>query len=131
MSFNLAQKKAFVCDLDGTLFMGPNPIQPAVDFVIENTDGVLQMRLNDDEIPELHVSREYRDMAKDLSSGATPTPKQKEAIRFAKAKVDAAVWFIDAIRQRNQTLTRTMEAIMRRQQAYLLEGDKSLPISSP
>lgn len=96
------------------------------DFIIDNVDGVLQMRLNDDDIPELHVSRDYRDMVQDLSMGAKPTVEQKKALQFAKAKVDAAVWFIDAIRQRNQTLTRTMQAIMRRQQAYLMEGDKSL-----
>lgn len=96
------------------------------DFIIENVDGELQMRLNDDEIPELHVSRDYKDMVQDLSMGAKPTAEQKKALQFAKAKVDAAVWFIDAIRQRNQTLTCTMLAIMRRQQAYLLEGDKSL-----
>ncbi|MBQ0118990.1 MAG: RNA polymerase factor sigma-54 [Bacteroidales bacterium] len=96
------------------------------DFIIENVDGVLHMQLNDDDIPELHVSRDYRDMIQDLSSGAKPTAEQKKALQFAKAKVDAAVWFIDAIRQRNQTLTRTMQAIMHRQQAYLMEGDKSL-----
>lgn len=96
------------------------------DFIIENVDGVLQMRLNDDDIPELHVSRDYRDMVQDLSAGSKPTSEQKKALQFAKAKVDAAIWFIDAIKQRNQTLTRTMQAIMRRQQAYLMEGDKAL-----
>ena len=94
------------------------------DFYIENRDGELILTLNTGDIPELHVSREYSDMLDQYSKGKQTT-ETKEAMRFIRNKLDSARWFIDAIRQRNETLTRTMTAIMQFQHDFFMEGDET------
>ena len=94
------------------------------DFYIENRDGELILTLNTGDIPELHVSREYSDMLDQYSKGRQTT-ETKEAMRFIRNKLDSARWFIDAIRQRNETLTRTMTAIMQFQHDFFMEGDET------
>lgn len=94
------------------------------DFFVENRDGELILTLNTGDIPELHVSREYSDMLSQYSKGKQ-TSETKEAIRFIRSKIDSARWFIDAIRQRNETLTRTMTAIMQFQHDFFVEGDET------
>lgn len=96
------------------------------DFVVENRDGELLLTLNTGDIPELHVSREYSDMLNEYSTNRKNiTPEKRETIRFIKQKLDSANWFIDAIRQRNETLYRTMTAIMHVQREYFIEGNEA------
>lgn len=96
------------------------------DFFVENQDGKLILTLNTGDIPSLHVSREYRDMLEDYSaSEKNRSGEQKDAIRFVKQKLDAAQWFIDAIKQRNETLQRTMNAIIKMQRDWFMEGDET------
>lgn len=99
--------------------------QVVPDFLLENNDGFLQLTLNNGSVPELHVSREYVDMVSDFKSNVkNQTKEAKEALQFAREKVDSARWFIDAVRQRQETLTRTMQAIVNYQYAYFLDGDE-------
>lgn len=96
------------------------------DFVVENREGgELFVSLNTGDIPELHVSPEYNDMLKEYSGDKCNDSKSREAAHFLKEKIDSANWFIDAIRQRNETLMRTMEAIVKRQRDFFLEGDET------
>lgn len=95
------------------------------DFFVENRDGELVLTLNTGDIPELHVSRDYKDMLETYRDQKTPSKEHKEAARFIKSKLDAASWFIDAIRQRNETLQRTMQAIIEFQRDFFLEGDET------
>lgn len=96
------------------------------DFYVENQDGKLILTLNTGDIPSLHVSREYKEMLEDYAATEkNHTREQKEAVRFVKQKLDAAQWFIDAIKQRNETLRRTMEAIMKAQYDWFMEGDET------
>ncbi len=94
------------------------------DFTVTNKDGVLELTLNSWNMPELHVSRTYGDMLSELSKGKK-NKKQKEAFSFIKQKVDSARWFIEAIKQRQNTLLNTMEAIIDYQKEYFLTGDET------
>lgn len=95
------------------------------DFILENTDGFLQLALNNSSVPELHVSPGYIGMVNDYHSNVkNQTREAREAIQFAKQKVDSAKWFIDAVRQRQETLMRTMKAIIDYQYDYFLDGDE-------
>ncbi len=94
------------------------------DFSIEERDEELFVTLNTGDIPELHVSREYTDMLNEYS--AMPKTKEtREATQFIRNKMDAAKWFIDAIRQRNETLIKTMTAILKFQYDFFLDGEES------
>ena len=96
------------------------------DFLVENRDGELVMQLMDGEIPDLHVSTDYQQMMKDYAERRNKlTDSEKEAVQFVKSKIDSAKWFIDAIKQRNETLTRTMMAIIEAQRDFFIEGDDS------
>jgi RNA polymerase sigma-54 factor len=95
------------------------------DFILENNDGELQLGLNSRNIPELKLSRTYSDMLESYSRNKN-NKQQKEAVSFVKQKLDSARWFIDAIRQRQNTLMVTMEAIIEFQEAYFQEGDETL-----
>ncbi|WP_121666843.1 RNA polymerase factor sigma-54 [Mesonia aquimarina] len=94
------------------------------DFTIKIKDGELELSLNGRNAPEMHVSREYSNMLKGYKDSKEKTKKQKDAIMFIKQKLDAAKWFIDAIRQRQETLFVTMNAIMHHQYDYFLSGDE-------
>lgn len=94
------------------------------DFTVENRDGELVVSLNTGDIPELHVSKDYQSMLNEYSAKGN-TPQVKETVRFIKQRLEAAQGFIDAIAQRNETLSRTMEAIVKRQQDFFFEGDES------
>ncbi len=93
------------------------------DFYVENRDGELVLTLNTGDIPELHVSEEYAQMLKEVESRKSKA-ENKEAAKFIRTKMDAAHTFIDAIRQRNETLSRTMTAIMQLQREFFLNGDE-------
>lgn len=93
------------------------------DFHISNNDGVLHLTLNGRNAPELRVSRSYQSMFEHYEKSNQKDKKMKEAVQFVKQKLDSAKWFIDAIKQRQQTLLKTMNAIMEYQYDYFLTGD--------
>src|SRR5690606_26117327 len=93
------------------------------DFHISNNDGVLHLTLNGRNAPELRVSRTYMEMFDHYEKTEKTDKKMKEAVQFVKSKLDSAKWFIDAIKQRQQTLLKTMNAIMKFQYEYFLTGD--------
>jgi RNA polymerase sigma-54 factor len=95
------------------------------DFFILNHAGQLEITLNSRNAPDLRVSEGYRDMLKAYDKGSKKDKGQKEAVIFIKQKIDAAKWFIDAIKQRQQTLMFTMEAIMNYQYEFFLTGDET------
>ena len=93
------------------------------DFIITNTDGKLELTLNSRNAPELKVSRDYKDMLEHYSKDKK-SKENKDAITFVKQKLDAAKWFIDALKQRQHTLFQVMKTIMDYQYEYFLEGDQ-------
>ncbi|MFS8616386.1 MAG: RNA polymerase factor sigma-54 [Solitalea sp.] len=99
-------------------------MQVIPDFRITNNDGELVLTLNGKNAPDLRVSRSYLEMFDTYDKQAKKDKKLKEAVQFVKQKLDAAKWFIDAIKQRQQTLIKTMEAIMEYQYEYFLDGDE-------
>ncbi|WP_026712161.1 RNA polymerase factor sigma-54 [Flavobacterium filum] len=111
----------------GGAFSGNNKIVEHVvpDFIIRIIDGELDLNLNGRNAPELHVSKDYQDMLRTYKDSRDKSNAQKDAVQFIKQKLDSAKWFIDAIRQRQETLFVTMNAIMHYQQEYFLEGDET------
>ncbi len=99
-------------------------LQVIPDFHIINNDHVLVLTLNAKNAPELKVSRSYQEMFQTYDKATDRDKKMKEAVQFVKQKLDAAKWFIDAIKQRQQTLIKTMNAIMNFQYDYFQEGDE-------
>ncbi len=96
------------------------------DFIMENIDGELILSLNSRNVPDLRVSKTYATMLESYHKNkANNTRQQKEAISFVKQKLDSAKWFIDAIKQRQNTLMHTMDAIVQYQQDYFTEGDET------
>jgi len=95
------------------------------DFFIFNNTGKLELTLNSRNAPELRISEGYRDMLKDYDRGSKKDKRQKEAVIFIKQKIDAAKWFIDAIKQRQHTLLSTMNSIMQHQHEFFLTGDET------
>ncbi|MCO6478111.1 MAG: RNA polymerase factor sigma-54 [Phaeodactylibacter sp.] len=96
------------------------------DFIIVNRDGELELTLNSRNAPDLRVNDQYRDMLrayKRNTEGRRANKKEREAVMFIKQKIDSAKWFIDAIRQRQDTMYRTMYAILQYQYDYFLTGD--------
>jgi RNA polymerase sigma-54 factor len=94
------------------------------DFTIKIADGDLELSLNGRNAPHMHVSRDYSDMLKGYKESKEKTKAQKDAVMFIKQKLDAAKWFIEAIKQRQQTLMVTMSSIMNYQKEYFLTGDE-------
>ncbi|SHF54684.1 RNA polymerase, sigma 54 subunit, RpoN/SigL [Arenibacter palladensis] len=110
----------------GGSYSGNNRIVEHVvpDFSIRIVDGELELTLNGRNAPELHVSREYNNMLEGYKNSKEKSKSQKDTVMFIKQKLDAAKWFIDAIRQRQQTLYITMNEIMEYQKEYFLTGDE-------
>ncbi len=94
------------------------------DFIVTNGSGIVELALNSRNAPDLHVSDQYKDMLRAYSAGAKKDRKEKEAVTFIKQKIEAARWFIDAIKQRQQTMYKTMLAIVEYQYDYFLTGDE-------
>ncbi|KAB7529156.1 RNA polymerase factor sigma-54 [Flagellimonas olearia] len=94
------------------------------DFSIRIVDGELELTLNGRNAPELHVSKEYNNMLQGYKDSKEKSKSQKDTVLFIKQKLDAAKWFIDAIKQRQQTLFVTMSTIMNYQKEYFLTGDE-------
>lgn len=108
----------------GTTADGDKTHQIIPDYHIgEGDDGELELKLNSRNAPDLRVSGQYREMLKEYQTHKDP--KQKEAVTFVKQKLDAAKWFIDAVRQRQNTLLVTMEAILDYQREFFRTGDET------
>jgi RNA polymerase sigma-54 factor len=95
------------------------------DFAIRIVDGELELTLNGRNAPTLHVSKDYQEMLQTYKVSKDKSHSQKDAVQFIKQKLDSAKWFIDAIRQRQETLFVTMNAIMHFQQEYFLDGEET------
>ncbi len=95
------------------------------DFILKNDNGVLSVSLNSMNAPILRVSNNYKNMLEAYSSSKKRTKQQKQAVTFVKQKLDSAKWFIDAIKQRQQTLTLTINALLEYQKKYFLSGDEA------
>lgn len=95
------------------------------DFVIYENEGKLELTLNSRNAPDLKVSKGYENMMRGYAEGAHQSKSDKEALTFIKQKLDSAKWFIDAIKQRQNTLFITMSAIMDYQRQYFLTGDET------
>jgi RNA polymerase sigma-54 factor len=96
------------------------------DFILENNEGDLELALNVKNLPELRVSKTYSGMLQTYQYNRGHNSKsQKEALSFVKQKLDSARWFIDAIRQRQNTLLITMNAIINYQQEYFMTGEET------
>ncbi|MFN6014944.1 MAG: RNA polymerase factor sigma-54 [Flavobacteriales bacterium] len=95
------------------------------DFMITEFEGRLDLSLNGRNAPDLKVSRDYEMMLRNYAEGAKTSKSDKEALIFVKQKLDGAKWFIDAIKQRQNTLLLTMDAIMVYQKEYFLTGDET------
>lgn len=96
------------------------------DFTLDYHDGQFDLSLNSYNIPEVKINRRYVNMIRDMvSSDGTISDSNKEAVQFVKSKIDSAKWFISAIKQRHDTLMRTMQEILSFQQEYFRDGDKS------
>lgn len=132
-----ANDEDFKCAIDEILKLNPKPgsafnnpmikASPTIipDFILEEEDGDLRLSLNARNVPELHVSRTYSEMLQDYSGNKKNQSKEKkDAVMFVKQKLDSAKWFIDAIKQRQNTLLVTMNAIIDFQRAYFMEGDE-------
>ncbi|MFT0713481.1 RNA polymerase factor sigma-54 [Flagellimonas lutimaris] len=94
------------------------------DFSIKIVDGELELTLNGRNAPELHVSKDYSNMLEGYKNAKEKSKSQKDTVIFIKQKLDAAKWFIDAIKQRQQTLFITMSTIMEYQKEYFMTGDE-------
>lgn len=101
-----------------------NHQQIVPDFILTEFEGELELTLNSRNAPDLKVSRQYEQMLRMYAEGAKTSRSDKEALMFVKQKLDGAKWFIDAIKQRQQTLLLTMSAIMNFQTEYFLTGDE-------
>jgi RNA polymerase sigma-54 factor len=99
--------------------------QVVPDFTIRIVDGELELTLNGRNAPDLHISKDYQEMLQTYKVSKEKSSKQKDAVQFIKQKLDSAKWFIDAIRQRQETLYVTMNAIMHFQEEYFLDGDET------
>tara|TARA_X000000950_G_scaffold186756_1_gene226036 strand:- start:1231 stop:2589 length:1359 start_codon:yes stop_codon:yes gene_type:complete len=94
------------------------------DFILTLEDGRIEVKLNRRNAPQLKVSNAYKDMLEGYQEGDKKSKTQQDAVQFIKQKLDAAKWFIDAIQQRHQTLTLTINAIVAHQKEYFLSGDE-------
>jgi len=94
------------------------------DFTVEEVGGKLEIYLNGRNAPDLRISDSFKEMLQSYSKGNIKDKKNKEAVTFIKQKIDAAKWFIDAIKQRQHTLFATMQAIVQFQEKYFFSGDE-------
>jgi len=95
------------------------------DFTMTINDGEIEITLNGRNAPQLRVSNEYRGMIDHYQKSKEKSKSEREAMTFVKQKLDSAKWFIDAIKQRQNTLLNTMETIAEYQKPYFLEGDET------
>ena len=109
---------------DDAVSVMKNRITP--DFIVETHNGMISLTLNNRGVPDLRINREYADLLRDYTGNkANQNADMREAVLFVKQKIDAAQGFIDAVKQRQDTLQRTMKAIINLQQDFFLTGDES------
>ena len=108
--------------------MGKNMQQIVPDFIVDTfDDGTINVSLNNRNVPELRISRDFSELVEEHTKNkANQSKESKEAVMFLKQKMDAAQGFIDAVKQRQNTLLTTMQAIVDLQRPFFLEGDESL-----
>ncbi|MBR4228535.1 MAG: RNA polymerase factor sigma-54 [Bacteroidales bacterium] len=97
--------------------------QVVPDFVLDLVDGELKLSMPRFSIPEIRVNKKYADML--IEAKGSNDRKQKEAATFVKQKIDSAKWFVEALKQRHNTLESTMRAIIDYQHDYFMDGDES------
>ena len=96
------------------------------DFILDYQDGHFQLSLNSYTVPEVRINRRYVEMIRDMvGPDGKVREKDRDAVQFVKSKIDSAKWFISAIKQRHDTLMRTMQTILDYQQEYFKDGDRS------
>lgn len=96
------------------------------DFLLDYQDGHFQLTLNSYNVPEVKINRRYVEMIRDMvQPNGRVREEDREALQFVKNKIDSAKWFISAIKQRHDTLMRTMQTILDYQQEYFRTGDRS------
>jgi RNA polymerase sigma-54 factor len=95
------------------------------DFTVKNNEGVLEVSLNSRNAPDLKISAAYSETLKAYDSSPTKAQSLKDAVQYIKQKLDGAKWFIDSVKQRQNTLMSTMEAIVHRQKDFFAEGDET------
>ncbi|MCL4144842.1 UNVERIFIED_CONTAM: hypothetical protein GTU68_024252 [Idotea baltica] len=133
LSINEEQLKAAINEVlklnpkPGSGYAGDSKVENYIipDFIINVDNGELKLTLNSKNAPDLRVSSNYIDMMREYNKDKKKSKSKKEAILFIKQKIDSAKWFIDAIRQRQQTMYNTMNAILDYQYAYFLTGDET------
>lgn len=94
------------------------------DFILDYKDGEFILSLNSKNIPELRISRAYSEMIEDLASQKNDQKSKRELMAFVRQKIESARWFIEAIKQRQNTLLTTMQAILNYQAEYFRDGDE-------
>ncbi len=99
------------------------PIIP--DFILELSEDGFDLHLNSRNLPELRLSSSYNEMLRSYSRDKNQKKEMKDAVMFVKQKIDSAKWFIDAIKQRQNTLLLTMNAILEYQKEYFIDGDET------
>jgi RNA polymerase sigma-54 factor len=99
------------------------PIIP--DFILEHSEDGFDLHLNSRNLPELRLSSAYNEMLQTYSRDKNNKKEMKDAVLFVKQKIDSAKWFIDAIKQRQNTLLLTMNSILKYQQDYFIDGDET------
>ncbi|CCY37003.1 rNA polymerase sigma-54 factor [Tannerella sp. CAG:118] len=100
--------------------------QVVPDFIVDVQDGEITLSLNNSQLPELRINRSYTQMLEDyMGNKQNQTRERKDALLFVKQKLDAAQWFVDAVKQRQQTLLQTMQVIIDLQKEFFLTGDES------
>jgi len=110
----------------GSMKESAKPMQQITpDFTIVEFEGKLDLSIHGRNAPDLKVSREYENMLRGYAEGAKTSKSDKEAVSFVKQKLENAKWFIDAIKQRQNTLFVTMSAIMNYQREFFLTGDET------
>jgi len=95
------------------------------DFILEHSEDGFDLHLNSRNLPELRLSTAYSEMLKTYTRDKAGKKDMKDAVQFVKQKIDSAKWFIDAIKQRQNTLLLTMNAILEYQQEYFIDGDET------
>lgn len=106
-------------------FLAKNSQHIIPDFLLEDNEGELILHLNSKNVPELRVSKQYTEMIESIQSKKTSDSKEKDTLTYLKQKQDSAKWFIEAIKQRQNTLLETMNAIIEFQKDYFQEGDET------
>jgi RNA polymerase sigma-54 factor len=111
----------------GNLLESDQPVDTYIipDFFVYNNGGNLELTLNGKNAPDLRISQDYRDMLREYDKGSKKDKRQKEAVVFIKQKIDAAKWFIDAIKQRQHTLLITMQCIINHQENFFYSGEEA------